>query len=451
MVPPMRLLDHPRLRTPWSASDRLIPRTVLQPLQRFVHTETSSGIALLVAAAAALVWANSPWSASYEQLWTTEAVVGVGDALLHEDLRHWVNDLAMALFFFVVGLEIKRELVHGDLRDRRVALLPVLCALGGMVVPAALYLAVTAGTSGSRGWGIPMATDIAFSLGVLVIAGRRAPAPLKPLLLALAIVDDIGAIVVIAVFYSGGVSPGWLAGALGCVALVVVLQRVGVRSVVPYVVVAGATWFMTFESGVHATLAGVALGLLTPTAPFQRPRAVSEAAQAELAREHLDDGLTEERDETTFLEVSGITRDAVSPLARLERILHPWSAMVVLPLFALANAGVGLTAPTGGDGGRVAAGVAVGLLVGKPLGILLAAFVAVRLAGAVLPGGVRWADIAAMGLLAGVGFTVSLFVTGLAFDGELADSAKLGILAASLAAGALGAALLALRRGPTGP
>jgi Na+:H+ antiporter, NhaA family len=439
-------VDESSLQVPWAESDRLIPRTLVQPVQRFVHTEASSGAVLLAAAVVALVWANSPWSASYAHLWETEAAVGVGSFVLREDLRHWVNDLAMALFFFVVGLEIKREAVHGDLRDRRVALLPVACAFGGMVVPAVLYAAATAGTAGSRGWGIPMATDIAFSLGVLALLGRRAPVALKAFLLALAIVDDIGAIVVIAVFYSAGVSLAWLAGALAGLVAVVVLQRLKVRSVVPYVVLAAAVWVMTFESGVHATLAGVALGLLTPAWAFQKPWAVRDEVSAELAAAHVADDVVDERDETTFLEVSVLSREAVSPLGRLERLLHPWSAMVVLPLFALANAGITLSGLPSGDDARVTAGVAAGLVLGKPVGVLLAALLAVRLARAALPRGVGWVEMAAVGMLAGIGFTVSLFVTGLAFPaGGLADGAKVGILAASIVAGLAGAALLALR------
>jgi NhaA family Na+:H+ antiporter len=440
------MADHPRLRLPWSASDRLIPRAVVQPLQRFLHTEASGGVVLIAASAVALVWANSPWSDTYEQLWTTGAELRIGPAVLHEDLRHWVNDLFMALFFFIVGIEIKREVVHGDLRDRRVALLPIACAVGGMVVPAALYLAVAGGTPGAwRGWGIPMATDIAFSLGVLALLGNRAPASLKVFLLALAIADDIGAIVVIALFYGHGVSFGWLVGAMGGLATIVVLRRLRVRFVLPYVVLAGAVWVMTFESGVHATIAGVAVGLLTPAKPFQRPTAVAEAAQAELDRPHLRDELVDEQDETSFLEVSTLTREAVSPLARMERVLHPWSAMVVLPLFALANAGIPLAELPSGDDLRVTAGVGAGLLVGKPVGVLLAGLLAVRLAGALLPPGATWRDMTGVGLLAGIGFTVSLFITSLAFEDGLAVGAKLGIMVASVLAGAVGAAVLALR------
>jgi NhaA family Na+:H+ antiporter len=436
-----------RLRPAWSRSDGLVPRVVVQPLQRFLHTEASGGILLLAAAVAALVWANSPWRDAYRTLWSTYATIGVGRFALHESLLHVVNDLGMAFFFFVVGLEIKRELVHGDLRERRTALLPAAAALGGMVIPAGIYLAINAGGEGRAGWGIPMATDIAFSLGVLTLVARSAPVALKSFLLALAIVDDIGAIIVIAVFYSAGVEPLWLAGAFVGLGAIVGLRRLRVRWLLPYVVLAAAVWLATFESGVHATLAGVALGLLTPAVPFQRPAMVRDAVTHSLEQPPLSDDLEDEVDEMAFLDVAAMSREAVSPLARLEQVLHPWTAFVVLPLFALANAGVELSGLPGGDGRLVAAGVVVGLLVGKPVGIVLASVLAVRFAGAVLPRGVSWSQITAVGLLGGIGFTVSLFVAGLAFTGPLGplgDSARLGVLTASLLAGVIGAAVLAV-------
>jgi NhaA family Na+:H+ antiporter len=437
--------DSPPSPSPFP-SNRSGAWAVVEPFQRFLHTESSGGIVLLVAAVVALVWANSAWSASYETLWTTRAGVEIGSFALHEDLRHWVNDLAMALFFFVVGLEIKREIVHGDLREPRAALLPVACALGGMVVPAALFFALNAGGAGAGGWGIPMATDIAFSLGVLALLGRRAPAPLKAFLLALAIVDDIGAILVIAVFYSGGVAFNWLAGALVALGVVAVLKRLRVRSLIPYVALAAIVWVMTFESGVHATLAGVALGLMAPAIPLERPAAVRRAAADALANPELFDPVDEEWDQEAFLELSRRSREAVSPQARMERALHPWSAMVVLPLFALANSGVPLSGAPTGDAARVSLGVVAGLVVGKPVGVLLAALVAVGVARATLPPGVRWRHMLGVGLLAGIGFTVSLFITGLAFEGELADGAKLGVLGSSVVAGMAGAAVLTTAR-----
>jgi len=334
-----------------------------------------------------------------------------------------------------VGLEIKRELVAGELRERRAAMLPAICALGGMVVPAGLYLLLTVGTPGEAGWGIPMATDIAFAMGVLALVGKRAPAGLKVLLLSLAIVDDLGAILVIAVFYSEGLALGWLAAAGAIVAVIVVLRRLDVRSLVPYVVLAGGLWLAVFSSGVHATLAGVVLGFLTPARPFYRLEAAAHAAEP-----HLRDGVA-----STMLDVRNLAREAVSPLERLETQLHPWSAFLVLPLFALANAGVVLSGDTLGDvfSQPVTVGVIVGLVVGKPLGIVAAALIAVRVGIAVLPEGVTWRHLAGVGALAGIGFTVAIFIAGLAFrEPELISAAKVGILLASVVAGLLGAALL---------
>jgi NhaA family Na+:H+ antiporter len=269
---------------------------------------------------------------------------------------------------------------------------------------------------------------------------------LKSFLLALAIVDDIGAIVVIALVYTSGMEPLWLLGALAGLAGVVALRWLGVRSLVPYVLLAGGIWLATFESGVHATLAGVALGLLAPAVPFQRPAVVRDAVAATVAEPPLSDDLDDEVDQVAFLDVASLSREAVSPVTRLEQALHPWTAWLVLPLFALANAGVEITGAPSADGMRVAVGVVAGLVIGKPLGILLASVLAVRLAGAALPRDVGWVQLAAVGLLGGIGFTVSLFVAGLAFTGPLADAAKVGILVASLVAGLAGGVLLALTR-----
>lgn len=437
-------------RVRWSRSDRLVARTVAQPLQEFLQTEAAGGIVLAACAAVALVWANSPWSDAYHSLWETPITVGVGEFGITEDLQHWVNDLAMALFFFVAGLEIKRELVHGQLRSIRDATLPIACAVGGMVVPALIYLAFNAGDPDTAiGWGVPMATDIAFSIGVLAIVGRRVPISLKVFLLTLAIVDDIGAVIVIAVVYSDGIRLGWLAGAALAVAAVVVLQRSQVRWLAPYVILAVVLWLAVFESGMHATIAGIILGLLTPARPFHHPSTVHAAMAAQLSGDQgaiLADELAEERDESAFLEIASVATEGVSPLARLEHRLHPWSAFVVLPLFALANAGVSLSAGGGLDlTSGVTLGIVVGLVVGKPVGILLAAVLATRALGARLPDHVGWLELTGAAMLAGIGFTVSLFVAGLAFDPPISDQAKLAVLGASCIAGVLGAVLLIAR------
>lgn len=440
-----------RLPVPWSARDRPVPRVLVQPLQRFLDTEVASGVLLLGAAVVALVWANSPLSELYVRLWETPLTVEVGGLRLSEDLRHWINDLLMALFFFVVGLEIKRELVHGELRDPKAALLPVVCAVGGMAAPAGLFLLLNAGTPGARGWGIPMATDIAFAVGILALVASRAPAGLKVFLLTLAIVDDIGAILVIAAFYSDGISAAWLAAAAVIIAAIVVMKRLQVRAIVPYVAAAGLLWLAIFSSGVHATIAGVLLGLLTPAWPFHPPEQVTEVMDAELEsmRALPPDGRADEREQTSLMEVARLANEAVSPLERLETKLHPWSAYAVLPLFALANAGVVLStdALLGVLREPVTLGVIIGLVLGKPLGIIGAAAAVVASGRATLPRGAGWVELLGVAGLAGVGFTVSIFIAGLAFpSAALADAAKVGILVASTLAGLVGASALALRK-----
>ena len=442
---------HPsdEVRPPWSSSDRLLPRRLVRPLQEFLSTATASATLLLVAATAALLWANSPWGDGYRRLWATDLGAVLGSWSISMDLRHWLNDGLMALFFLVVGLEIKRELLTGELRDRREAALPAIAALGGMVVPAALYLATTAGGEGSHGWGIPMATDIAFALGVLTLAARHAPASVKPFLLTLAIVDDIGAILVIAVVYSRGLSWGWLGAASVVLIAIVALRRIQVRAQPVYVALGVVLWLCTLESGIHPTIAGVVMGLLTPAVPFQRPRAVSaEAVRA--ADETQDDPDPPDADAPQWLRLAWLSREAVSPLARVEHVLWPWTSFVILPLFALANAGVELSvaAVRAAASSTVTAGVIVGLVAGKTIGISAASWVAVRLGVGRLPAGMRWPHLVGTAAVAGIGFTVSLFVADLAFEDEhLVAQAKVGILAASLLAGTLG--YLILRRSPS--
>jgi NhaA family Na+:H+ antiporter len=433
-------------KVPWSSSNGLVARAVAQPLQQFIRLEAASGIVLAAGAMVALVWANSAWSGSYTQLWQTPISLGIGSFHIEEDLRHWVNDLAMALFFFVAGLEIKRELVHGQLRSPRAAALPIACAIGGMVVPAAIYLAFNASDPATaKGWGVPMATDIAFSIGVLTLLGRRVPASLKVFLLTLAIVDDIGAIVVIAVFYSAGVSLAWLVTAVAAVLVIVVLRQAQVRWLAPYVVLAAVVWLALFESGVHATIAGVVLGLLTPAHPLHHPAEVHDAVSGYLGSEGLDDELQDESDESAFLRIAHTATEGVSPLARLEHRLHPWSSFVVLPLFALANAGVSFAEGGAGLTSRLTLGIGLGLVMGKPLGVLAAAWLATKVFGARLPAHAGWPELAGAGMLAGIGFTVSLFVTGLAFEPAIADQAKIAVLGASCLAGLVGAAFLLAR------
>jgi NhaA family Na+:H+ antiporter len=368
-------------------------------LREFLHDEAAGGVALLAAAVAALVWANVA-SDSYVSFWHRHLDVG-----LDLDLQHWINDGLMAIFFFVVGLEIKRELVAGELRDRRAATLPVLAAAGGVALPALIFAAITAGTPDTAGWALPAATDIAFAVGVLALLGDRVSSGVTLFLLTIAIVDDIAAIVIIAVFYADSLAAGWLLAAAGAVLVVVALRRAGVTALGAYIVVGAFAWFAVHESGVHATIAGVLLGLLTPAGP-----------------------------------VGG--RDV---LVELEHRLHPVSAFVIVPLFALANAGVDLGGGVLGDAAdsRLAWAVVVGLVVGKTLGITGATFAGLRLGWGTLPAGVRGAQVWGLAALGGIGFTVSLFIAQLAYDDPATIArAKVGILVGSLVSAALGTALL---------
>jgi NhaA family Na+:H+ antiporter len=423
---------------------------VVRPLQEFLRTSSASAILLLAAVIAALLWANSPWSASYERLWSTEISIHVGDWSLSEDLLHWIDDGLMTIFFLVVGLEIKRELTTGELRVWRAAAVPAVAAIGGMAIPALAFLALNAGTATERGWGIPMATDIAFALGALTLAAAYAPTSLKPLLLTLAIVDDIGAIVVIALFYSNGVAVTPLLVAVAIVLAIVGLQRIHVRAALPYLLLGVGLWYATLRAGIHPTIAGVVLGLLTPAVPFQRPAAVSAEARR-VADETADDPEPPDEDAHLWLRLSGLSREAVSPLARVEHVLLPWSSFVILPIFALANAGVELSLSALADvvTTPLGLGILLGLTLGKPIGVLAGSYLAVRTRLGVVSSGVGWGDIAGMGATAGIGFTVALFIAGLAFRGgyEL-DVAKVSILVASSIAAVLGFVLLRVSPSP---
>jgi Na+:H+ antiporter, NhaA family len=371
-------------------------------LSDFLHDEAAGGLALLLAAIVALAWANGPFADEYVSLWETEAA-GL-------DLRHWVNDGLMALFFFVVGLEIKRELVTGELNSRRAAALPALAAAGGVALPVVVFVALAGGGEAASGWAIPAATDIAFAIGVLALLGDRVSTGARLLLLSIAIVDDIVAIAIIAIFYAGDLSLAWLAAGAGALAAVVVLRRLGVTRIGVYALVGVGAWAAIHESGVHATIAGVALGLLTPARP-----------------------------------VAG--RDV---LLLLEHRVHPVSAFAVVPLFALANAGVDFGGGVLGDAlsSRVAWAIVAGLVIGKLVGVGGATLLALRLRAGSLPDDVPRPTVAGLAALAGIGFTVSLFIAQLAFDDPaLVDQAKVGIFVGSLAAAGLGTALLvALRR-----
>jgi NhaA family Na+:H+ antiporter len=433
----------------WVESDRVIPTRFARPLLRFTQLEASSGIVLLAAAIAALLWANLPFLGdSYTEFWETKIDFSVGGLLhLDETLKEVVNDGLMTIFFFVVGLEIKRELVIGDLRDPRAAALPAIAALGGMLAPALIYLAFNGSGEASSGWGIPMATDIAFAVGVVALLGPRVPSTAKLFLLALAIADDIGAIVVIAIFYTSDLNFAWLLTGIFFLILIFAAQRNHVRAEGFYWVAGFVVWFAVFESGVHATLAGVALGLLTPTAAYYGGREYDRKARETLNLYSADDSTTPGREhlEHEALQLATVAKESVSPLTRLEERIHPWSSFVVIPIFALANAGVVFRDIDIGEGftSSVALGVSFGLVVGKVVGITIFTWIALRLGLGVFPRGTGWADIVGLAALAGVGFTVSLFITELAFENHLlTDQAKLGIFAGSFVAGVIGYGLL---------
>ena len=417
-------------------------RRLLSPFEEFVRSESAGGITLIAAAVVAFVWANSPLAPAYSAMRDIHLGVGFAGLEFDESLLHWVNDGLMALFFFLVGLEIKREVLTGELSAPRDAALAVMAALGGMVVPAGIYAAINWGGEGIGGWGVPVATDIAFALGVMALLGSRVPLSLKVFLTALAIVDDLGAVLLIAFFYTGEISLANLAVALVALALALVYGRLGGRNLRVFALLGIVAWFFVFQSGVHATVAGVLLALVIPLQRKISPDSLKEDLRAGL------EGAKFEEVEVEVAHLERVLEDAQSPLHRLEHSLHPWAAFLVLPLFALFNAGVSLGGAGEGAGllNPVTVGVFLGLLVGKPVGILAASWFATRLGIASLPQGVGWKEMTGAGILAGIGFTMSLFVGGLAFEeGVLLVQAKLGVLSASVLAAALGLVLLGWR------
>jgi Na+:H+ antiporter, NhaA family len=410
---------------------------LLRPVERFLATESASGVILIVAALVAFAWANSPWAELYGHMQHVEAGVTLGGAGLHLSLAHWVNDGLMAIFFFVVGLEIKRELLVGELAGWQRAALPIVAALGGMVVPAAIYAWLNLGQPSIAGWGVPMATDIAFAVGILALLGPRVPLSLKIFLLALAIVDDLGAVLVIAAFYTSDLSLPALGitGLIWLVALAYGRSDGGRPSV--FLILGLLLWYFMHASGVHATVAGVLLALAVP---LGRPHD-TEMLKAELAAEF---GGTDFEDVEVRLDhLENVIDRAQSPLHEYEHALQPWVAFAIMPAFALFNAGVTLGGEGGGFGNVVTLGAFLGLLVGKPVGITLFVALAVALGVTRLPAGVGWAAIAGVGLLGGIGFTMALFIAMLAFgESPALDQAKIGVLSASVCAAVVGYLLL---------
>jgi NhaA family Na+:H+ antiporter len=421
---------------------------LLGPFRAFAGSNAAGGILLIAAAVIALAWANSPVASSYVSLWDTRMTVGIGDATLSMTLLHWINDGLMAVFFFVVGLEIKREVLVGELASVRRATLPIAAAVGGSVVPAIVFVLIVGSGLGARGWAIPMATDIAFALGVLALVGDRIPVGLRVFMAALAIVDDLLAVVIIAVFFTSDVSVIALAAAAGCLVLLVAANVLGIRRPVVYAVLGLLLWLAILESGVHATVAGVLLAMVIPsrarldTADFAaRARRVVD----HIARRHdSDEPPTIEEQHDALWDLETITERAQAPMLRFEHALLPWVAFVIVPIFALANAGVAVA----GDLGSmltepVALGVAVGLVIGKQIGITTATLLVVRAGLAPLPTNVTMKHIYGAAWLGGIGFTMSLFISDLAFGGgPVLALAKVGILVASIVAGVGGYAVL---------
>jgi NhaA family Na+:H+ antiporter len=424
----------------WPAA-RAAAKWLIAPVERFLSIEASSGILLLAAASVALLWANSPWRDSYQALWHTALGLRLGALTFERDLHFWINDGLMVIFFFVVGLEIRREVHAGELSEPRRAALPAMAALGGMIVPACIYVLLNGGTPAIRGWGVPMATDIAFAVGVLALLGKRVPPALRILLLALAVIDDLGAIIVIALFYSSGIDlSGFVVAVVGLM-LVILFQKLGIRRPWVYLFPGLVVWGGTYAAGVHPTLAGVALGLLTPVRPWLSAREFVDQATATVNEVRAaGTGVDQVELVARLAELDVPIREAVSPVERLQYALHGWVAFVIMPLFALANAGVPLgDARLTGETGAVFLGVAAGLVLGKPLGVVGFSWIAVRIGIAALPGGVGWTQVLVVGVVAGIGFTMALFVATLAFGpGVQLEAAKLGILCASAAAGVFG-------------
>lgn len=385
------------------SSVQLLTQRALATLQHFLHVEATSGIVLLIAAAAALLWANSPFAHSYHDLWNLPITLRLGEFVFVRSVHFWINDTLMTVFFLVVGMEIRREIHEGALSRFDQAILPVLAACGGVIVPALIYLAFNSAAGRSHGWAIPTATDIAFAVGVLALLGRSIPSNVRVFLLALAIIDDIIAVLIIALFYSGGLQPnGFIVAAAAGVLLALGLQRLGFRSALVYIAPAFIVWAGFLIAGVHPTLAGVVLGLITP------------------------------------VRLTG--PETVPPVVRVEAALHPWVAYAIMPVFALANAGVDLRSIDFGGGAQfVALGIGLALCAGKPIGVIGATWLAVRFGGCRLAAGVSWAGVCLIGLLAGIGFTMSIFIAMLAFhDDRLLDAAKFGVLLGSLISVTLG-------------
>ena len=425
------------------STEDLLPKdpidSLVDPLKRFLHIEAASGVVLLAATVVALTLANLPTAEGFLGIWKTKLMIGLGSFRMDYSLQHWINDGLMAIFFFVIGLEVKRELVMGELQDIRQAILPISAAVGGMVVPAGVYLALQWGEPGARGWGIPMATDIAFVVGCLAVLGKRIPGSLRILLLSLAIADDIGAILVIAIGYTESLNMTALGlGVLGIAALPL-MMKVGIRTQFIYYAVMVLTWLAFHESGIHATIAGVIFGLMMPTKSWiseSRLETIVEKTRHFL----MGEGWSSGQRYAMLRQMERATRKSISPLERHETDLHPWVGFLIMPVFALANAGVPVQVADLFN--PVALATALGLVLGKPVGIMLFSWLAVQSGIARLPEDINWGVVLGGGFLAGIGFTMALFISSLALSGPILDAAKVGVMAGSALSAVVGVTLL---------
>ncbi|MEO3406608.1 Na+/H+ antiporter NhaA [Mucilaginibacter sp. CAU 1740] len=420
---------------------------IARPVSRFIQQEHTSGIVLFAAVIVAIVWVNSPLQHFYHELWDIKITVGFGKYVLDHPLHLWINDGLMAIFFFVIGIELKREFMAGELSSIKKASMPMFAALGGMLVPALIYFLINRGSASANGWGIPMATDIAFALALLSIAGKHIPSSVKVFLSALAVADDLGAVLVIAIFYSTSINIMPLTIGMWLLVVLLIGNKMGIRSVLFYLVIGFAVWVAFLLSGIHATIAGVLVAFTIPA----RTR-ISENIYAESVRKYLTDfeneipnnsSLTTPEQHHIIEKIKKISLDAETPLQKIEHALHPWVAFIIMPLFALANAGIVINGNFFSSLiNPVSMGVAIGLLAGKFTGVMLFTWLMVKWGGA-LPSGSNWKQMSGVALLAGVGFTMSLFISGLAFNNpDMIEQAKYGILLASLLAGISGVIVL---------
>lgn len=418
---------------------------IITKFKEFLQSNTIGGFLLIISAVIAIIWANSPWSASYFAIWESYLTIGIGEFTLSKSLLHWINDGLMVIFFFFVGLEIKRELLVGELSSFSKAALPIIAAIGGMVIPAIFYLVLNWNTEYVRGWGIPVATDIAFAIGVLAMLGKRVPIAMKVFLTALAIVDDIGAVLIIALFYTSELSIISLAFGAAIIIILIVINALGVKKPAIYIILGIFLWYAFLKSGVHATVAGVLLAMTIPVkSKIRKDEFLSKTKPYidELESKGSDnpDEYFVKNEQDVFGNIGELSLDVQSPLYRIEHILAKYVAFLVMPIFALANAGVVIDAETLASAfGSVSIGIFLGLTLGKQIGIFSFSYLAVKFGWATLPSKVSWQQVYGVSMLCGIGFTMSLFISMLAFDNPSAIvQSKIGIFSASIVAGLMG-------------